>query len=483
MKLNIGLFNESFPPTIDGVSNAVLNYATYITENHAECTVVTPRYPHVTDDYPFEVYRYSSADVSKKLGYRVGNFISVKTLHDLNAKHFDIIHVHSPFASSLIADELKKLNAGIPIVFTYHTKFDIDFQKRLKIKSLCSVAEKFICRNINKADEVWVVSEGAAQSLRNIGYKGAYRVMKNGTDFARGKATDDAIAEIRSQCGVDDDTHILLFVGRMMWYKNTGLILDALSRLTDNIKYKMVFVGDGVDKAAIEQYADKLGLADKTYFAGAVRDREKLRAYYSAADLFVFPSTYDTAGLVVTEAAACDLPSVLIDGSCAAEDVVDDFSGFLCYENPQSLADKIAYALSDDYRLEKIGKNAGESIYLSWEESVARAYKRYCEIYNEYHQSGAKKSLIQKVMPSNIKSNIKGTVNRSRNNAAEQLRRASNAGRTAAGGVKSTAENIQSRAKSAASSVKNGVKRTADKIFAPSEIKRKIYIHDKEKKQ
>lgn len=483
MKLNIGLFNESFPPTIDGVSNAVVNYATYITKNHADCTVVTPRYPHVTDDYPFEVYRYSSADISKNLGYRVGNFISVKMLRDLNAKHFDIIHVHSPFASSLIADELKKLNAGIPVVFTYHTKFDIDFQKRLKIRSLCSMAEKFICRNISKADEVWVVSEGAAQSLRNIGYKGAYRVMKNGTDFARGRASDSEISEVRAQCGVDSDTRMLLFVGRMMWYKNTGLILDALSSLPNNINYKMVFVGDGLDKDAIKQYAIKLGLADKTYFAGAIHDREKLRAYYSAADLFLFPSTYDTAGLVVTEAAACDLPSVLIDGSCAAEDVVDDFSGFLCNENPHSLAEKIEYALSDSERLKRIGKNAGESVYLSWEEAVARAYKRYCEIYNEYHKNGVKKSLIQKVMPSNIKNNIANTANRSRDTAAEQLRRVSNAGRTAIGGVKNTAGQIQSRAKSVADELKNGVKRAADKVFAPSEIKRKIYIHDKEKKQ
>lgn len=483
MKLNIGLFNESFPPTIDGVSNAVVNYAKYIKANHGDCTVVTPKYPHVTDDYPFEVYRYSSADISKSLGYRVGNFISVKTLHDLNAKRFDIIHVHSPFASSIIADELKKLRADIPIVFTYHTKFDIDFQTRLRIRSLCKVAEKFICRNISKADEVWVVSEGAAQSLRKIGYKGEYRVMKNGTDFTHERASDEAIAEIRAQCGVDENIHMLLFVGRMMWYKNTGLILDALSRLPDSINYKMVFVGDGSDKSSIEQYANKLGLANKTYFAGAVHDREKMRAYFSAANLFLFPSTYDTAGLVITEAAACDLPSVLIDGSCAAEDVVDDYSGFLCNENPKSLADKIIYALSDEERLKRIGKNAGMSVYLSWEDAVARAYKRYCEIYNEHHKNGAKKSLIQKAAPSNIKNNITNAANRSRSSANRQIKRVSNVGRTAIGGVKNTAEQIHNTAKKTADRAVKSLQRTAEKILPPSEIKKKIYIHDKENKQ
>ena len=86
-------------------------------------------------------------------------------------------------------------------------------------------------------------------------------------------------------------------------------------------------------------------------------------------------------------------------------------------------------------------------------------------------------------MPSNIKSNITATVNRSRDTATEQIKRVGNAGRTAIGGVKSTAGQIQSKAKQAADELKNGIKRAADKVFAPSEIKQKIYMHDKEKKQ
>ncbi|MGN0557540.1 MAG: glycosyltransferase [Acutalibacteraceae bacterium] len=433
--MKIGLFNDSFPPTIDGVSNCVYNYAVNLSGNHVrpeECTVVTPKYPHVKDDYPFEVYRYSSADISKRIGYRVGNMFSPRMLKYLNDKRFDIVHVHSPFTSMVIASELKKMRAGVPIIFTYHTKFDIDFKKRLRVHSLCKMAERFIVHNINAADEVWVVSEGAVQSLRNIGYKGECRVMKNGTDFRRGKAGSAACAALRAELHIAEDEKMLLFVGRMMWYKNIGLILDSLARLGGSVKYKMVFVGDGDDRAAMEDYARSLGIGDKTTFVGAVHDREKLREYFSAADLFLFPSTYDTAGLVVMEAAACDLPSVLIDGSCAAEDVVDGFSGFLCMENVKSMADKILYALADDERRGRIGKNAGECVYLSWEDAVARSYKRYCEIYNEFHGKKFKKSIIEKALPSNIKNNIKNTAVRGGHAAREITGRVSNAGRTAA---------------------------------------------------
>ena len=58
-KLNIGLFNDSFPPTIDGVAQTVKNYATVLQQNHCNVTVVTPEYKGVEDRYPFEVFRWT----------------------------------------------------------------------------------------------------------------------------------------------------------------------------------------------------------------------------------------------------------------------------------------------------------------------------------------------------------------------------------------------------------------------------------------
>ena len=142
----------------------------------------------------------------------------------------------------------------------------------------------------------------------------------------------------------------------------------------------MFFVGDGKDRPAVEKYAIQQGLKGYVEFTGAICDREKLRDYYSRADLFLFPSTYDTCGLVVMEAAACDCPSVLVRKSCAAEIVEDNVSGFLCEENAHSCAEVIANAVNDIDRLKQIGKNASDMVYYSWEDAVDVAYKRYEEI-------------------------------------------------------------------------------------------------------
>ncbi|MGI6265405.1 MAG: glycosyltransferase [Acutalibacteraceae bacterium] len=378
--MRVGLFNDSFPPMIDGVAQTVKNYALNLQKNHAQVTVVTPKYRDVKDDYPFEVYRYQSIPVGKRVGYRAGNPIEPKALMQLRRKHFDIMHVHAPFASSVLVKNLNHL-PRVPVVLTYHTKFEVDIAKRVPNRGMQKVALDFVKANINAVDEVWAVTERCGQSLRDIGYKGRYLVMENGTDFAYGQASADAVGELRAQYEIPDDAFVFLFVGRMMWYKNVRLILDALKIAKDaGLPFRMFMIGDGFDAPAIRDYATECGVGDETIFTGPIFDREKLRVFYSLADIFLFPSTYDTSGIVVKEAAACDCPTLLVEGSCAAEGAINDFSAFLAQENAESCGAAILRACQSRERLAQVGRQAGQSLYLSWETAVSRAYARYEEI-------------------------------------------------------------------------------------------------------
>ncbi len=376
-KLTVGLFNDSFPPTIDGVANAVLNYATFIQKNHGNAVVATPRYPNVTDDYPFQVIRYASTGLGKKIGYRAGYPFDLSAVAAIEKCKLDIIHSHCPFVSTVLA-RVMRYYTGVPIVFTYHTKFDIDIGKRVALRPMQEVSLHFLVSNIRACDEVWVVSEGAGQNLRSIGYKGQYIVMPNGTDFTRGRASQQDIDALRGKHGIAGDETVLLFVGRMMWYKGIRLILDGLrDAAAEGCRFKMIFVGDGYERQEMMDYAKTCGLERQCIFPGVVRDREELRVYYSLADLFLFPSTYDTNGLVVREAAACECPCLLIRGSCAAEGVIDSDTGILIDETSHALGRAVVAACTDRQRLRRIGRHASEKLYLSWEDSVARAYERY----------------------------------------------------------------------------------------------------------
>lgn len=381
-RLKIGQFNDSFPPTIDGVAQAVKNYATVLHQKHCNVTVVTPEYKNVVDDYPFEVFRYKSIPLDKRIGYRAGNPFSIETLIRLRNKRFDLMHVHAPFASSVLVQNINRL-PRVPVVLTYHTKFDIDIAKRISLSGFRKIAIRFVLENINNADEIWVVTEGCGKALRNIGYKGGYRVMENGTDFAYGKADKEKVEELRDKYKIKDDEFVFLFVGRMMWYKNTRLILDTLRIAKDRgVPYRAFMIGNGFDAPEIKKYSEDIGLSEQVIFTGPIYDREYLRVFYSLADIFLFPSTYDTSGIVVKEAAACDCPALLIRGSCAAEGVKHNFSGYLAEENAGSCAGALVNACQSRQDLQQVGANAGKHIYLSWDTAVERAYIRYVEILN-----------------------------------------------------------------------------------------------------
>lgn len=376
-KLNVCLLNDSFPPLIDGVANAVINYANNIQSQLGNATVVTPSFPGYEDDFDFPVLRYSSVDTLKVFGYRTGYPFGSSMLENLKESNFDIIHSHCPFASTVLGRTLRE-KSGSPLIMTYHTKFDEDIKRIIENPLLVSQITKWVVSNIYSCDEVWTVSKGAGENLRSIGYEGDYIIMPNGVDFPKGRADDDGTAEFKAEYELSDNIPTFLFVGRLFWYKGLKLIFDSLKRLSDKyIKYKFIVVGDGGDRSEMEEYAKKLGIYNNCIFTGAINDREELRYYYTASNLFLFPSLYDTNGIVVREAAACGLPSVLIEGSCAAEDFTQYHNAILTQNNVDSFTDNLEFAAKHLPELKQMGENAMNEIYMSWEDAVKKAYERY----------------------------------------------------------------------------------------------------------
>lgn len=378
--MRIALLNDSFPPTIDGVANAVLNYARVLTEAGHSVIVATPAYPGAQDAYDYPVLRYKSLDTTRLIGYRAGFPFSVRAVEELRDFAPDIIHSHCPVASNLLARTLREAT-GAPVVFTYHTKFDIDIRTALRGEYLQNSLINALVRNVEASDEVWTVSEGAGANLCSLGYGGQFRVMENGVDMPRGRAPESDIAAVRARHSLSLDIPVFLFTGRLRWYKGIRLIVEGLAQAQQaGEHFRMLFVGDGSDRAAIEALCRECGIAGRCCFTGAVQDRALLRAYYSAADLFLFPSTFDTNGIVVREAAACALPSLLVRDSCASEGVSEGVSGLLMQEDAAALCAQVRFACQNRAAVRRIGENAQRDLYISWEEAVRRAAVRYEEI-------------------------------------------------------------------------------------------------------
>lgn len=384
-KLVTGQFNDAFTPVMDGVTNVVKNYAYWLDKKYGESYVATPAYPGYVDREEFPVLRYYSIPIKKREPYRFGlELLDINFRSTLKTIPFDIVHAHCPFTSGVIAQQIAKKN-NIPIVATFHSKFYDDFKQVLKIDAFAKICTRIVIDFFNRVDQVWTVSKGAADTLHEYGYKGKVEIIPNGSDFVIPENMDALIRQTEAKLNIHRDDLVFLFVGQHIWQKNVKLIVDALQRVSrHDIPYKMFFVGDGYAQDELQNYVRELDLNGNITFLGKILDRDYLRSLFARADLFLFPSVYDNAPIVVQEAAAVGTPSLVIAKSNAAEGIVDNVNGFFSDNDSISYANRIIQIVQNRGELKNIGEKARVTIYRNWENIVDEVNERYLDIIQKY---------------------------------------------------------------------------------------------------
>ena len=376
IETNIGLFNESFPPVMDGVAVCVENYAHWMQEKVGGVAVVTPRNPGADySDKAYEVLDYMSVPVPFRAPYVTGiSEMDPAFLKELLQRRFKIVHAHSPFVAGKTAARVARLQK-IPLVATFHSKYREDFARVIPGQAMLDVVVKEIVRFYKRADAVWVPQESVKDVLYSYGYKGKpIDVMPNGCDMA-GDYPESFFREARASLGLADGLFTMLYVGQHIWEKNLRLTIEALARIKD-LPYRMFFVGTGYAEGEMKELVGRLGISDKITFAGRVTDRERLKQFYAAADLFLFPSLYDTDGLVVREAAALGTPSVMLREASASGMLSDGETGFKIAGSLDDFEALLRALAADPARLQAVGRSA-RGIVRSWQDVAEEALDRY----------------------------------------------------------------------------------------------------------
>lgn len=375
----IGLFNDSFPPIMDGVALTVYNYAYWLNKKTDRVMVVTPNtYQSNEKTEDFDISYYPSVPIPIRKPYRFGMpHLDVMQMYNLIYKTpFDIIHAHSPFSSGKLAKKISK-HQNIPLIATFHSKFRDDFVQSVKSEKIADLMIKNVMNFFNYADEVWIPQAYVEDTIREYGYKGNVEVVDNGTDFFVEKNELEILKEkTKKKLNIGQNELTLLFVGQHIWEKNTAMIIEALE-IIRNIPYRMFFVGMGYAEQQMKKMVFERKLDDKVCFVGSIFDRNIIKEYYAASDLFIFPSLYDNAPLVVREAAALHTPSILVRGSTASEIIQDNVNGFLIENSAEDLAKKIKYAYMNPQILKLNGTNASITISRSWENITNEVLDRY----------------------------------------------------------------------------------------------------------
>ena len=378
---------DTYFPTFDGPTTLVSNYGKSMKKRKdMDVEVLVPEFKGYKDDPTFKVNRIKS--VGAQENYRCAlPFLNGKARKIIGRKEepFDIIHAHSPFLLGRYAIKKAK-KYKIPSVITLHTCYHEEFDRLLKSKALRRFMMKFIMKSFNRADYVICVSDQTVETLKSYGYKGKAYVIRNGTDLVYPENSAELIDKVNEKENLKGEENVFLSVGRIVENKKLDLCLDALKVLKDKgVKFKYIIVGSGSWEDNLKKKVKDYQMEDYVIFTGKIMDRQLLAGYYLRSDLFLFPSTFDTASLAPIEASALKLPTLMTKGCSTAEIITDNQNGFLEIGDSNAWADKILDIISDKKKLLEVKEKAYAEVYKTWDQVVEEMRKFYTFAIEDYN--------------------------------------------------------------------------------------------------
>jgi glycosyltransferase involved in cell wall biosynthesis len=379
--MNILFISDVFFPRVNGVSTSINTFATELRALGHQVTLIAPSY---TDEDKQEewIVRVPSHKIYFDPEDRLMNFGKLKALLPwIRDKHFDVIHIHTPFTAHYVGIHFgKKLD--IPVVETYHTFFEdylhhyLPFIPQFISRKLARTISR---RQCNAVDGIVSPSKPMLDVLKQYGIKTPAEVVATGLDDSSFASVDGE--HFRMSHDIPLTQPMLLFVGRVAHEKNIGFLLEMHVELIKNHPDALlVITGEGPAEESIKQSIEKLGISNKVRMIGYLDRGHELIACYKAADIFVFASKSETQGLVLLEAMAQGTAVVAIAELGTKSILIEGEGVLIAKDDINDFADKVSALLSDAPKRQMIGEKGRQYAQEKWgagvlAKKVAKFYK------------------------------------------------------------------------------------------------------------
>lgn len=361
--MRIGLFTDTYPPFINGVSTSVLMLKQGLEKLGHEVYVVT-----VND----ESFSYKEEDGILKIpsfpiglmNFRQTGIYPIKAFNIIKKWKLDIIHSHTEFSIGTFARLISK-QLNIPLVHTYHTMYEEYIYYITKgyfnsaSKKLVEYLTLFLCDKT--IDELIVPTEKTKELFKDkYKVKREVYVIPSGIDttrFYKENIDKNEIINLKKDLGLKKTDFIVLYVGRIAKEKSIDFLINNFNSVLKRIpKAKMIIVGDGPDIKDLIDLTRKKGLENKIIFTGKAPWTD-VPKYYSLCDLFVTASKTETQGLTVMEAMGASKPVVAIRDE-SFELMITDKKDGLFFDDEKSYVDMIYEVYKNKKLRDEISFNA-----------------------------------------------------------------------------------------------------------------------------
>ena len=325
--------------------------------------------------------------------------------------HYDLIHSHY-WMSGLAAEALSDAWGGTPIVQMFHTlgemKNRVARSEEEREGAYRLEGERHVLARVDRI----IAATPAEQAQLEWLYKADMRkviVIPPGVDV--GHFYPIPVDEARQFIGLAPDARMILFVGRIEPLKGLDTLIKAVAclRVKDLAEpvHLAVIGGDpdaapeemSAEMARIQRMCDDLTVGKMVAFLGK-RSQDTLPYYYSAAEVVVMPSHYESFGMVALEAMACGTPVIASQVGGLAFLVQDGVTGYhVPDDDDEALCEKLTALLGDASLRRTLGRNAAEYAQnYAWEKIAAQIVG----VYQDVISTTARSTVLQQFHVNNL---------------------------------------------------------------------------------
>lgn len=318
--LRVALFSGNYNYVRDGANQALNRFVGYLLRQGATVRVYSPTTHNPAFEPAGDLVSAPSFPVPGRREYRVPYRLSYGLRQDLKRFRPNLVHVSSPDPLGHRALSWARSN-DLPTVASVHTRFET-YPRYYGLAFLEPVVESLLRRFYRRCDAIVAPSESMAQLLRDQRMNYDVGIWTRGIDRDIFNPDRRDMAW-RAALGIEGDTPVVGFIGRLVMEKGLDVFSDTIDQLSARrVHHKVLVVGEG---PAREWFQNRLPQA---VFTGFQNGADLGRAVASM-DMLFNPSVTETFGNVTLEAMACGLPTIAARATGSESLVTQDVTGRL----------------------------------------------------------------------------------------------------------------------------------------------------------
>ncbi len=357
--MNIAIFTNNYLPNPYGVTGSIESFRKQFEKKGYTVFIFAPNYKNYNDKNP-NVFRYPAVDFRYKIKFPLVIPYSRKLSKKIEELNIDIIHSQHPNLLGSVALRLAR-KKNIPIVFTWHTLYDqyTNYVPLIPKKIVAKLVIEQAVKYANQVDQIIVPTLSIVKIIQEWGVKNKnIKAIATGIEEDVYKNTDRE--KIRRKYKIKKDETLLLLVSRLTEEKNIQFLMKAVIKILQaNRRTKFMIAGKGYLEKELHKKVFESKLGDRIIFVGII-EKNRIKNYYSAGDIFVYASKSETQGMIISEAMYVGLPIVAIKASGVEDLVENNQNGFLVSENEKEFVVATEKLIKNKELREKFSKKSTE---------------------------------------------------------------------------------------------------------------------------